>query len=48
MEGLFLDEEVRPKTYTIVQRLNACEVCNVELTILIRSLVLEFESRYRP
>jgi hypothetical protein len=48
MEGLFLDEEVRPGIHTIVRRLNTCEVCNIELSILIRSLVLEFERRYKP
>lgn len=48
MEGLFLDEEVRPGIHTIVSKLNTCFICNVGLSILLKSLVLEFEDKYKP
>jgi hypothetical protein len=48
MEGIFLDEEVRPGIHTIVSRLNTCVVCNVGLTVLLRSFVIEFEDSYKP
>jgi len=48
MEGLFLDDEVKTGIYTIVSRLNTCVTCNAALSILLRSLVLDFEDRYKP
>ena len=48
MEGLFLDDEVKTGIYTIVSRLNTCVICNAALSILLRSLVLNFEDRYKP
>jgi hypothetical protein len=48
MEGLFLDDEVKTGIHTIVSRLNTCVICNAALSILLRSLVLDFEDRYKP
>jgi len=48
MEGLFSDDEVKTGIYTIVARLNTCVICNAALSILLRSLVMGFEDRYKP
>lgn len=47
MEGLFLDASVRPRIDTIVARLNTCDTCNLRLAVLLSSLVLESESKYK-
>lgn len=47
MEGLFMDDKIRPKIDTIVSRLNTCELCNMRLAVLLRGLVLEFERKYK-
>lgn len=43
IESLFLDDSVKPRIFTIITLLNACEVCNLKLAVLLRGLVLEFE-----
>ena len=48
MEGLFLDEEVKPGIYTIVSKLNPCLLCNLRLSMLLRSFVWEFDHAYKP
>jgi hypothetical protein len=48
MEGLFLDDEVKTGMNTIISRLNTCVICNAALSILLSSLVLNFEDRYKP
>jgi hypothetical protein len=47
IEGLFSAGAHAADIYAIVQKLNTCEVCNARLSILFRTLVLEFEHHYK-